>query len=152
MVAEVPQSLEYRGGQLNVAPMLEVENFTNWKNIFMCHIVGIEPQFKNILLNGSYVPMTDGQRKPEGQWTGDERKAANLDQQLKSLTMSVLLDDQINSIINYSPDDEEDARDSQEYLNDLEEEFQERALLAKSKRFFKKGSQRFSSAKATDET
>ncbi|GJX28080.1 hypothetical protein Tco_0236159 [Tanacetum coccineum] len=100
MVAEVPQTLEYRGGELNVAPMLEVENFTNWKNRFMCHIVGIEPQFKNILLNGSYVPMTDGQRKPEGQWTGDERKAANLDQQLKSLTLSVLLDDQINSIIN----------------------------------------------------
>ncbi|GJU88422.1 retrovirus-related pol polyprotein from transposon TNT 1-94 [Tanacetum coccineum] len=33
-----------------------------------------------------------------------------------------------------SPDDEEDTRDNQEYLNDLEEEFQERALLAKSKR------------------
>ncbi|GJR80701.1 hypothetical protein Tco_0151486 [Tanacetum coccineum] len=28
---EVPQTLEYRGGQLNVAPVLEVENFTNWK-------------------------------------------------------------------------------------------------------------------------
>ncbi|GJR42512.1 hypothetical protein Tco_1310615 [Tanacetum coccineum] len=44
-----------------------------------------------------------------------------------------------------SPDDEEDTS-SQEYLNDLEEEYQERSLLAKSKRFFKKGSQRFSSA------
>nr|GEZ63233.1 hypothetical protein [Tanacetum cinerariifolium] len=31
--------------------------------------------------------MTAGQRKPEGQWTVDERKAANLDQQLKSLIM-----------------------------------------------------------------
>ncbi|GKE02130.1 hypothetical protein Tco_1390113 [Tanacetum coccineum] len=51
-----------------------------------------------------------------------------------------------------SPDDEEYTRRSQEYLNDLEEEFQERTLLAKSKRFFKKGSQRFSGAKATDET
>nr|GEV06737.1 retrovirus-related Pol polyprotein from transposon TNT 1-94 [Tanacetum cinerariifolium] len=37
-----------------------------------------------------------------------------------------------------SPDDEEDTRSSQEYLNDLEEEYQARALLAKSKRFFKK--------------
>ncbi|GKB16112.1 hypothetical protein Tco_0850035 [Tanacetum coccineum] len=36
------------------------------------------------------------------------------------------------------PDDEEDTRSSQEYLNDLEEEYQARALLAKSKRFFKK--------------
>ncbi|GKF11208.1 retrovirus-related pol polyprotein from transposon TNT 1-94, partial [Tanacetum coccineum] len=39
-----------------------------------------------------------------------------------------------------------------EYLNDLEEEYQARALLAKSKRFFKKGTQRFSSSKATDQT
>ncbi|GJR30141.1 retrovirus-related pol polyprotein from transposon TNT 1-94 [Tanacetum coccineum] len=51
-----------------------------------------------------------------------------------------------------SPDDEKDTRSSNEYLNDLEEEYQARALLAKSKRFFKKGTQRFSSAKATDQT
>ncbi|GJV19369.1 retrovirus-related pol polyprotein from transposon TNT 1-94 [Tanacetum coccineum] len=112
------------GRQLNAAPMLEVENFTNWKNRFMRYIIGIEPQFKNILLNGPYVLMTAGQRKPKGQWTG---------------------------LLN-SPDDEEDTRTSQEYMNDLEEEYQERALLAKSKRFFKKGSQRFNSAKATDDT
>ncbi|GJU96515.1 hypothetical protein Tco_1321271 [Tanacetum coccineum] len=37
-----------------------------------------------------------------------------------------------------SPDDEENTRSSHEYLNDLEEEYQARALLAKSKRFFKK--------------
>ncbi|GKE41007.1 hypothetical protein Tco_1464412, partial [Tanacetum coccineum] len=28
---EVPRTLEYRGGQLNAAPVLEVEIFTNWK-------------------------------------------------------------------------------------------------------------------------
>ncbi|GKA17250.1 hypothetical protein Tco_0697087 [Tanacetum coccineum] len=44
--------------------------------------------------------MTAGQRKLENQWTGDERKAANLDQRLKSLIMSVLPDNQINSVIN----------------------------------------------------
>ncbi|GKF15645.1 hypothetical protein Tco_0057107, partial [Tanacetum coccineum] len=38
-----------------------------------------------------------------------------------------------------SPDDEEDIRSSQEYMNDLEMKFHERALLAKSKRFFKNG-------------
>ncbi|GJR60069.1 hypothetical protein Tco_1502231 [Tanacetum coccineum] len=38
-----------------------------------------------------------------------------------------------------SPDDEEDTRSNQEYLNDLEEEFHERALLAKFKKFFKGG-------------
>ncbi|GJZ04443.1 hypothetical protein Tco_0537718 [Tanacetum coccineum] len=44
--------------------------------------------------------MTNGQRKPKGQWTPDERKVANLDQRLKSLIMSILLDDQMNSVIN----------------------------------------------------
>ncbi|GJS27535.1 hypothetical protein Tco_0488155 [Tanacetum coccineum] len=52
---EVPQTLEYRGGQLNAAHVLE---------------------------------------------TSDEGKAANLDQHLKSLIMSVLPDDQMNSVIN----------------------------------------------------
>ncbi|GJY46533.1 retrovirus-related pol polyprotein from transposon TNT 1-94 [Tanacetum coccineum] len=51
-----------------------------------------------------------------------------------------------------SPDDEEDTRSSHEYLNVLEEEYQAIALLAKSKRLFKKGTQRFSSAKATNQT
>ncbi|GKG00322.1 retrovirus-related pol polyprotein from transposon TNT 1-94, partial [Tanacetum coccineum] len=50
-----------------------------------------------------------------------------------------------------SPDDEEDTRSNQEYLNDLEEEYQARALLAKSKRFFKKSTQGFSSTKVTDQ-
>nr|GFC46378.1 hypothetical protein [Tanacetum cinerariifolium] len=36
-----------------------------------------------------------------------------------------------------SPDDEEDTRSNQEYINDLEMEFHERTLLAKSKRLFK---------------
>ncbi|GKC01944.1 hypothetical protein Tco_0993554, partial [Tanacetum coccineum] len=97
---EVPQTLEYRGGQLNAAPVLEVENFTIWKKKFMCHILGIEPQFENITKNGPFIPMTAGQRKPEGHGTGDERKAANLDQRLKSLIMYVLLDDQMNFVIN----------------------------------------------------
>ncbi|GKE60619.1 hypothetical protein Tco_1510986, partial [Tanacetum coccineum] len=64
---EVPQTLEYRGSRLNAAPVLEVENSPTRKRA--------------------------GQRKPEGQWTRDERKAANLDQRLKSLIMSILLDD-----------------------------------------------------------
>nr|GFA51766.1 retrovirus-related Pol polyprotein from transposon TNT 1-94 [Tanacetum cinerariifolium] len=51
-----------------------------------------------------------------------------------------------------SPDDEEDTRSSYKYLNDLEEEYQARALLTKFKRFFNKGIQRFNIAKATDQT
>nr|GEY41837.1 hypothetical protein [Tanacetum cinerariifolium] len=101
-----------------------------------------------------------GQMKPEGQWTRDERKSDNLDQGLKSLILYILSDDQTNSVINClttkstwdalilyhedfqdSPDDEEDTRSGHEYLNDLEEEYQERALSSKSKRFFKHGTQ-----------
>nr|GEU75626.1 hypothetical protein [Tanacetum cinerariifolium] len=51
-----------------------------------------------------------------------------------------------------SHDDEDDTRSSQEYMHELEEEYQARALLVKSKRFFKKGTQRFSGAIATDQT
>ncbi|GKA58025.1 retrovirus-related pol polyprotein from transposon TNT 1-94 [Tanacetum coccineum] len=76
--SEVPQTLEYRGGQLNAAPLLE--------------------DFQD------------------------------------------------------SPDNEEDTRSSQEYMDDLEEEYQARALLANSKRFFKKDTQGFSCAKSTDQT
>ncbi|GJV33056.1 hypothetical protein Tco_1393456 [Tanacetum coccineum] len=43
---------------------------------------------------------TVGQKKLEAQWTADERKAANLDQRFKGLIMSVLPDDQMNSVIN----------------------------------------------------
>ncbi|GJT66445.1 hypothetical protein Tco_1017925, partial [Tanacetum coccineum] len=171
MAAGVPQTLKYRGGQLNDAPVLEVKNFTNWKKRFLCHIIGIEPQFKNVIENGPFIPMTTDQKKPKGKWTGDERKAANLDQ-YKAL-MNELVNDgiklsklEINTgFINGLPkkwlslcqslrntnhvkesklaslfglqdssDDEEDTRSSQEYMDDLEEDYQARALLAKSKR------------------
>nr|GEU36879.1 putative reverse transcriptase domain, ribonuclease H-like domain, aspartic peptidase domain protein [Tanacetum cinerariifolium] len=79
--------------------------------------------------DGDFVENCAGQRKPEGQWTAYERKD-----------------------FQDSPDDEKDTRSSHEYLNDLEEEYQARSLLAKSKRFFKKGTQRFSSAKAANQT
>nr|GEV41394.1 hypothetical protein [Tanacetum cinerariifolium] len=82
MTTEVLQTLKYRGGQLNVAPVLEVESFTNWKKRLMCHIID------------------------------------NLD-------------------------DEEDTRSNGKYLKYLEEEYHERDLLAKFKRFFKKRSQSF---------
>ncbi|GJV97514.1 retrovirus-related pol polyprotein from transposon TNT 1-94 [Tanacetum coccineum] len=244
----------------------------------MSHIIGIEPQFENIIKNVLFVPMVAGQRKPEGQWTADERKAANLDQRLKTKStwddlmlyregpsdvkesrvmdlklcyntfkfkegetltktftiykalMNELVNDGIKlsklkintSFINRlpkkwlsfcqslrntnhvndselaslfgklkyeenlidsiyktkkkkslicatplstaffstfivqdfqdSPNDEEDTRSSQEYLTDLEEKYQVIALLAKSKRFFKMGTQRFNNAKATDQT
>nr|GEY15114.1 hypothetical protein [Tanacetum cinerariifolium] len=46
----------------------------------------------------------------------------------------------------------EDTRSNHEYLNDLEEVYEVRAFLTKSKRFFKKGTQSFCSGKVTDQT
>ncbi|GJR13975.1 retrovirus-related pol polyprotein from transposon TNT 1-94 [Tanacetum coccineum] len=59
---------------------------------------------------------------------------------------------QLNVVLDFQDSlyDEDDTRSSQEY--DLEEKYQARALLVKSKRFFKKGTQSFSSTKATDQT
>ncbi|GJU98247.1 retrovirus-related pol polyprotein from transposon TNT 1-94 [Tanacetum coccineum] len=54
-----------------------------------------------------------------------------------------------------SPDDEEVYKMAavvKSSLNDLEERISSMSALAKSKRFFKKGTQRFSSAKKTDQT
>nr|GEZ48071.1 retrovirus-related Pol polyprotein from transposon TNT 1-94 [Tanacetum cinerariifolium] len=47
-----------------------------------------------------------------------------------------------------SPDDGEDTRSSQEYMNDLEEEYQARALLAKSKRHTKDFKAKYNKVKA----
>nr|GEV95684.1 hypothetical protein [Tanacetum cinerariifolium] len=124
------------GGQLNVALMLEVKIFTNWKKRFMCHIIGIEPIFKNIILSGPYVPMTAGVKKPKDQWIGIGLNSTRLECFL-SETM-LMISSLSQSILNEkgdSPDDEEDTRSSQEYMNDLEMEFNERVLLAKSKRY-----------------
>ncbi|GJT78994.1 hypothetical protein Tco_1045719 [Tanacetum coccineum] len=95
----------------------------------MCHIIGIEPQFENIIKNGPFIPVIAGQRKPEGQWIGDERKAANLDQRLKSLIIiyetgkskslvsatplsTAFISTSIVQDFQDSPDDEGDTRSS----------------------------------------
>ncbi|GJR52929.1 retrovirus-related pol polyprotein from transposon TNT 1-94 [Tanacetum coccineum] len=231
---EVPQTLEYRGGQLNVAPVLEVENFTNWKRRFMCHILAKSTWDDLILYHegpsnvkesrvmdlklcyntfkfkkGETLTQTftrykalmnelvnDGIKLSKleintGFINGLPKKWLSFCQSLRNtnhvkdselaslfgklkyeenLIDSIYETEKNKSLVSAtplstafistsivqdfqdSPDDEEDTRSSHEYLNDLEEEYQARALLAKSKRFFKKGTQRFSSAKATDQT
>ncbi|GKB34554.1 hypothetical protein Tco_0879496, partial [Tanacetum coccineum] len=101
--------------------------------------------------------MAVGVRKLKSQWSNDERKAANLDQRLKNLLLyhegpsdlkeNMVLDLKYKALMNEldfqdSFNDEEDTRSNQEYMNNQEMEFHKRALLAKSKRFFKKGNQR----------
>nr|GEW29114.1 uncharacterized mitochondrial protein AtMg00810-like [Tanacetum cinerariifolium] len=110
MAAEVSLNFKYRGGQLNAAPVLEVENFTNWKKSIY------KTEKKKYLV--SATPLATA-----------------------FFSTSIFQDFQD------SLDDEEDTRSSQKYMDDLEEEYQARALLGKSKRFFKKDTQSFSQHK-----
>ncbi|GJV40989.1 retrovirus-related pol polyprotein from transposon TNT 1-94 [Tanacetum coccineum] len=133
---EVPRTLEYMGGQLNAALILEVENFTNWKKRFMCHIIGIEPQFDNIISNGPYIPMA----------ADDQMNFV-----INCLTAKSTWDDLI--LYHEGAFDVKESRVMDLKLCYNTFKFKEaKALFAKSKRFFKKGTQRFSSAKATDQT
>ncbi|GJU09532.1 retrovirus-related pol polyprotein from transposon TNT 1-94 [Tanacetum coccineum] len=160
-VVEVPQTLEYRGGQLNASPVLEVENFTNWKKRFMCYI--LDDQINSVINCLTTKSIWDDlilyHEAPS-----DVKESRVMDLKLcyntfkfkegETLTQTFTRYKALMNELDFqdSPDDEEDTRSSYEYLNDLEEEYQARALLAKSKRFFKRGTQRFSSAKATDQT
>ncbi|GJU21152.1 retrovirus-related pol polyprotein from transposon TNT 1-94 [Tanacetum coccineum] len=243
---KVAQNLEYRGGQLNAAPVMEVKIFTNWKKRFMCHIIDDQ---MNSVINCLTAKSTWDDLILYHESPSDVKESRVIDLKLcyntfkfkegESLThtftrykdlMNELVNDGIklskleinigfinglpkkwlsfcqslrntnhvkdselaslfgklkykenlidsiyetkknkslvsttplstaffsSSIVwdfQDSPDDEKDTRSSQEYLNDLEEEYQARAFLAKSKRFFKKGTQRFNSTKATDQT
>ncbi|GJV35281.1 hypothetical protein Tco_1407758 [Tanacetum coccineum] len=129
-VVEVPQTLEYRGGQLNASPVLEVENFTNWKKRFM-------------FSNGPYIPMAVDLELASlfGKLKYEENLIDSIYETEKSKSLvsatplsTAFLSTSIVQDFQDSHDDEEDTRSSHEYLNDLEEEYQARALLAKSKR------------------
>ncbi|GKD01099.1 hypothetical protein Tco_1171373, partial [Tanacetum coccineum] len=98
--------------------------------------------------------MAEGADKPKAQWTLDERNVVNQDQRLKSIIISCLPNNIIESVISYetpkdtwtdlvhsfteNSDDEADERTSEEYIRDLDIEFHERALLANSKHNIKR--------------
>ncbi|GKE91947.1 hypothetical protein Tco_1573042, partial [Tanacetum coccineum] len=66
-IVEVPPTLKYRGGQLNAAPILEVENFTNWKKVVLVpyHCSGPKDlMFVKSLADNSKVSIT-GSNKPK---------------------------------------------------------------------------------------
>ncbi|GJT22454.1 retrovirus-related pol polyprotein from transposon TNT 1-94 [Tanacetum coccineum] len=124
------------------------------------------PQLVDKNRDGQFQPKTaEGDAKPESQWTADKRRVVVQNQRLKSIIMSCLPDDIMESVISYptakatltdldfqeNSDDKEDERSSEEYLRDLDIEFHERALLANSKRFIKRRNN-FSSQKANENT
>ncbi|GJU39956.1 retrovirus-related pol polyprotein from transposon TNT 1-94 [Tanacetum coccineum] len=141
MAAEVPQTHEYRGGQLNAAPLLEVENFTNYKKRFMCHINESE-------LASLFGKLEYEENLIDSIYETEKKKSLVSVTPLSTTFISTSTVQDFQD----SHDIEDDTRSNQEYIDDLEEEYQAKALLAKSKRFFKKGTQRFSGAKATGQS
>ncbi|GJU94229.1 retrovirus-related pol polyprotein from transposon TNT 1-94 [Tanacetum coccineum] len=226
-INDVPQLVGKKGGSYAaIAPKLEPGKFTKWKKRMLCYLARIESYYLKCIKDDPFQPKTaDGDAKPESQWTPDERRVVVQDERLKSIIMSCLPDDVMQSIIScvsakvtstdlvhsfegptntkenriidlkleyqtFRPkstesllqtytryktllnelanddvnlskheindfqeksDDEVDERSSEEYLRDLDIEYQERALLANSKRFIKRRNN-FSGQKANENT
>ncbi|GJY42578.1 hypothetical protein Tco_0430791 [Tanacetum coccineum] len=193
MAVEVPQTLEYMGGQSNVASVIEgpydvkesrvmdlklcyntfkykedetlTQTFTIYKAL-MNELVNDGIKLSKLKINTGFLNglpkkwlsfcqslrNTNHVKESElaslfGKLKYEENLIDNIyeTEKKKSLATATPLSTTFfsTSIVHDfqdSPHDEEDTRSSQEYLNNLKEEYQERALLAKSKRFFKKGS------------
>ncbi|GKE35768.1 hypothetical protein Tco_1455090 [Tanacetum coccineum] len=146
MAVEVPQTLEYRGGQLNAAPMLEFiepSNFTPWpvlkKRVLTNSFELISNTFKfkeveNLTQNFTRYKalmnelVNDGIKLSKleintGFINGLPKKWLSFYQSLRNTNH--VKDYELASLFvqdfQDSPDDEEDLRSSQEYMNDLEE-------------------------------
>ncbi|GKE19936.1 hypothetical protein Tco_1431448 [Tanacetum coccineum] len=66
----------------------------------LCYLTGMEPYYIQCIKDGPFKPKTvEGADKPEAQWTPNERMVVNQDQCLKSIIISCLPDDIIESII-----------------------------------------------------
>nr|GEV67452.1 retrovirus-related Pol polyprotein from transposon TNT 1-94 [Tanacetum cinerariifolium] len=122
----------------------------------LCYLAGMEPYYLKCIKDGPFQPKTaDGDAKPESQWTLNERRVFvyedNLIQRRYSDTKKALITTPSSSVISTdffsniviqdfqeNSNDEVDERSSKEYLRDLDVEYQERDLLANSKRFIKR--------------
>nr|GEV15585.1 retrovirus-related Pol polyprotein from transposon TNT 1-94 [Tanacetum cinerariifolium] len=148
-VVEVPQTLEYKAGQRKPETQWTPKERkpANLDERLKRLIMFVLPDDQmNFVINCLTAKSTCDDLILYHEVPSDVKESKVMDMKLCYNTYKFKKDSQD------SPDDEEDIRSSQEYMNDLEEEYQARALLAKSKRFFKKGTQRFSGAKVTDQT
>ncbi|GJU03797.1 hypothetical protein Tco_1114135 [Tanacetum coccineum] len=134
--SNVPLLVDKTGGSYSaIAPKLKPGKFNKWKRRMLCYLVRMEPYYIKCIKEGPFQPKNaEGAIKPESQWTNDKRRVVNQDQRFKSIIMSCLPDDIMESVIssetakatctdlefqeNY--DDEADGRTSEEYLKDLE--------------------------------
>ncbi|GKC70752.1 hypothetical protein Tco_1116635 [Tanacetum coccineum] len=97
----VPQLVYKKGGSYAaIAPKLKQGKFNKWKKRMLCYLAGMEPYYLKCIKDGPFQPKTaEGDDKPESQWTPDERRVVVQDQRLKSIIMSCLPDDIMESVI-----------------------------------------------------
>ncbi|GJX90758.1 hypothetical protein Tco_0344084 [Tanacetum coccineum] len=100
-ISNVPQLVDKKGGSyFAVAPRLEPRKFSKWKKRILCYLMEMEPFYIQYIKDGPFKPKTaKGADKPESQWTLDERRVVNQDQCLKSIIISCLPDDIMESVI-----------------------------------------------------
>ncbi|GJW35622.1 retrovirus-related pol polyprotein from transposon TNT 1-94 [Tanacetum coccineum] len=100
-VNDVPQLVDKKGGSYAaIAPKLELEKFNKWKKRMLCYLAGMEPYYLKCIKDGPFQPKTaEGHAKPESQWTPDERRVVVQDQHLKSIIMSCLPHDIMESVV-----------------------------------------------------
>ncbi|GKB10623.1 hypothetical protein Tco_0844546 [Tanacetum coccineum] len=100
-VSTVPQLVDKKGGSYAaIAPKLEPGKFNKWKKHMLCYLAGMEPYCIQCIKDGPFKLKTaEGANKPEAQWTPDERRVVVQDQRLKSIIVSCLPDDIIESVI-----------------------------------------------------
>nr|GEZ77191.1 retrovirus-related Pol polyprotein from transposon TNT 1-94 [Tanacetum cinerariifolium] len=87
------------GSYASIAPKLEPRKLNKWKKQMLWYLAGMELYYLKCIKDGPFQPKTtDGHAKPESQWTPDERRVVVQDQRLKSIIMSCLSDDIIESV------------------------------------------------------
>ncbi|GJU52639.1 hypothetical protein Tco_1226353 [Tanacetum coccineum] len=101
IVNDVPQLVDKKGGRyVAITPKLEPGKINKWKKKMLCYLAKIEPYYLKCIKDGPFQPKTaDGDAKLESQWTPDERKVVVQDQRLKSIIMSCLPNDIMESVI-----------------------------------------------------
>ncbi|GJU46782.1 hypothetical protein Tco_1204048 [Tanacetum coccineum] len=100
-VNDVPQLVDKKGGSYAaIAPELDPGKFNKWKKRMLCYVATMEPYYLKCIKDGPFQPKTaEGHAKPESQWTPDERRVVVQDQRLKSIIMSCLPDDIMESVV-----------------------------------------------------
>ncbi|GJX08080.1 retrovirus-related pol polyprotein from transposon TNT 1-94 [Tanacetum coccineum] len=99
-ISIIPQLVDKKGGSyVAIAPKLEPGKFNKWKKCMLCYLAR-EPYYIQCIKDGPFKPKTaKGAIKPEAYWTQDERRVVIQDQRLKSIIMSCLPDDIMESVI-----------------------------------------------------